>query len=103
MPNMLEFKECLDTIPAKWQKQRIRESYEQHMQIVIEEQRHYWNAKRLAIEKPDNILCIIVDCMDQTATIVPKFRQPIKWIEGRYVKTHLCGVLVHGLALYCYI
>ena len=35
--------------------------------------------------------------------MVPKFRQLVKGIEGRYVKTHLCGVLVHGLALYCHI
>ena len=63
-----------------------------HMQIVIEKRRHYWNVKHLAIEKPDDILCIIVDSMDQIATMVPKFRQPVKGIEGRYVKTHLCGV-----------
>ena len=88
---------------SRLEKQRIRESYERHMQIVIEERRHYWDAKRLAIEKPDNILCIIVDGMDQNTTMVPKFQQPIKGIEGRYMKTHLCGVLVHGLALYCHI
>ena len=73
------------------------------MQIVIEERRHYWNAKRLAIEKPDDILYIIVEGMDQNATMVPKFWQLVKGIEGRYVKTHLCGVLVHSLALYCHI
>ena len=73
------------------------------MQIVIEERRHYWDAKRIAIEKPDNMLCMIVNGMDQNTTMVPKFRQPVKGIEGRYVKTHLCGVLVHGLALYCYV
>ena len=73
------------------------------MQIVIEERRHYWDAKRLAIEKPDDILCIIVDSMDQNATMVPKFQQPVKGIEGHYVKIHLCGILVYGLALYCHI
>ena len=35
--------------------------------------------------------------------MVPKFRQTVKGIEGRYVKMHLCGVLVHGLGLYCHI
>ena len=53
--------------------------------------------KRIAIEKPNDILCTIVDGMDQNATMVPKFRQPVKGFEGRYMKTHLCEVLVHGL------
>ena len=35
--------------------------------------------------------------------MVPKFQQPVKWIEGRYVKTHLCGVLLPDLALYCHV
>ena len=68
-----EFKECLDAMPTKWQKKRIRETYERHMQIVIEEIRHYWDAKRIAIEKSDNMLCMIVDGMDQNTTMVPKF------------------------------
>ena len=41
--------------------------------------------------------------MDQNTTMVPKLRQSMKGIEGRYVKTHLCGVLVHGLALYTHV
>ena len=70
---------------------------------MIKERRHYWDAKRIAIEKPDDILCIIVDSMDQNTAMVPKFRQPVKGIEGLYGKTHLYRVLVHGLALYCHI
>ena len=49
------------------------------------------------------MLCLIIDGMDQNTTMVLKFRQSVKGIEGRYVKMHLCGVLVHGLDLYCYI
>ena len=45
-------------------------------------------------------MCLIVDGMDQNTTMVPKLRQTVKGIEGRYVKTHLCGVLVHGEGLY---
>ena len=45
-------------------------------------------------------MCLIVDGMDQNTTMVPKFRQSVKGVEGRYVKTHLCGVLVHGVGLY---
>ena len=33
-------------------------------------------------------------------TMVSKLRQLVKGIESRYVKTHLCGVLVHGVGLY---
>ena len=38
--------------------------------------------------------------MDQNTTMVPKIQQSVKRMEGRYVKTHLCGVLVHGEGLY---
>lgn len=43
---------------------------------------------------------LIVDGMDQNTTMVPKLRQSVKGVEGQYVKTHLCGVLVHGVGLY---
>ena len=49
---------------------------------------------------PSESICLIVDGMDQNTTMVSKLRQAIKGIEGRYVKTHLCGVLVHGEGLY---
>ena len=52
---------------------------------------------------PDESMCLIVDGMDQNTTMVPKLRQSVKGIEGRYVKTHLCGVLVHGVALYIHL
>jgi hypothetical protein len=32
--------------------------------------------------------------------MVPKMRQTMKNIESRFVKTHLCRVLVHGIGLY---
>jgi hypothetical protein len=41
-----------------------------------------------------------VDGMDQNTTMVPKMRQTVKNIESRFVKTHLCGVLVHSIGLY---
>ena len=49
---------------------------------------------------PTQSLCLIVDGMDQNTTMVPKLRQLVKSIESRYVKIHLCGVLVHGMGLY---
>ena len=33
-------------------------------------------------------------------TMVPKLRQAVKEIKGQYVKTYLCGILVHGEDLY---
>ena len=66
----------------------------------MEERRDYWKAKRNAILYPSESICLIVDGMDQNTTMVPKLRQAIKGIEGPYVKTHLCGVLVHGEDLY---
>jgi hypothetical protein len=49
---------------------------------------------------PDFFMSLIVDGMDQNMTMVPKMRQTVKNIESRFVKTHLCGVLVHGIGLY---
>ena len=48
---------------------------------------------------PTQSLCLIVDGMDQNTTMVPKLRYFVKGIESRYVKTHLCGVLVHNVNL----
>ena len=45
-------------------------------------------------------MCLIVDGMDQNTTMVPKLRQAVKGIKGRYVKIHLCGILVHREGLY---
>ena len=67
------------------------------------EEKDYWRAKQSAISQPDGSLCLIADDMDQNTTMVPKLRQSVKGIDGRYVKTHLCGVLVYGLALYTHI
>ena len=44
----------------------------------------------------DKSLCLIIDGMDQNTTMVPKLRQSVKGIEGRYVTTHLCGVVGKG-------
>jgi len=49
---------------------------------------------------PDIFMCLIVDGMDQNTTMIPKMRQTLKNIESQFVKTHLCGVLVHGIGLY---
>ena len=74
MPNMLGIQGMFGCNAGGVAKQRIQETYKRHMQIVIEERRHYWDAKRIAIEKPDDMLCMIVDGMDQNTTMVPKFR-----------------------------
>ena len=36
---------------------------------------------------PKESMCLIVDGMDQNTTMVPKLRQAVKGIEGRYVKS----------------
>ena len=47
--------------------------------------------------------CLIEDGMDQNTTMASKLLKLVKDIEERYVKTHLCGVLVHGVALYTHL
>jgi hypothetical protein len=45
-------------------------------------------------------MCLIVDGMDQNTTMIPKMRQTVKSTESRFMKTHLCRVLIHGMGLY---
>ena len=82
------------------QKQLVRERLNLHQAVQVEERKDYWRAKQNAILYPKESMCLIVDGMDQNTTMVPKLRQAVKGIEGRYVKTHLCGILVHGEGLY---
>jgi hypothetical protein len=55
------------------------------------------------MNEPDQYMSLIIDGMDQNTTWVPKFKQSVKGIESRYIKTHLCGVLVHGIGLHCHV
>lgn len=80
---------------------RIKELFMLHMRNQMEERRHYWIFKRSCYISPELYMCIIVDGMDQNTTMVPRMRQTVKNIEHRFVKTHLCGALVHGIGLYC--
>ena len=66
----------------------------------MEERKDYWKAKQNAVLYPNESMCLIVDGMDQNTTMVQKLRQAMKGIEGRYMKTHLCNILVHGEDLY---
>ena len=96
-----EYRTCWEastTNPA--QKQLVRERLNLHQVVQVEERKDYWRAKQNAILYPNKSMCLIVDGMDQNTTMVPKLRQAMKEIEGPYVKTHLCSILVHGKGLY---
>jgi hypothetical protein len=79
---------------------QIKELFLVHIRHQMEERRDYWLFKRSAMITPDFFMSLIVDGMDQNTTMVPKMRQTVKNIESHFVKTHLCGVLVHGIGLY---
>ena len=81
-------------------KHVVQERFNQHQAFQKQERRDYWLAKKEAIMFPTQSLCLIVDGMDQNMTMISKLRQLVKGIESRYVKTHLCGVLVLGVGLY---
>jgi len=78
----------------------IKEWYIIHIEHQMEERCDYWIFKRLAMITLDLYMCLIVDGMDQNTTMVPKMRQSVKNIESRFVKTHFCRILVHGIGLY---
>ena len=95
-----EYRTCLEPTKNPSEKHVVQERFNQHQALQRQERRDYWLAKQEAIMFPTQSLYLIVDGMDQNTTIVPKFRQLVKSIESRYVKAHLCGVLVHGMGLY---
>jgi len=81
-------------------KVKIKELYIVHIQIQMEERQNYKLFKRSAMITPNIFMCLIVDGMDQNTTMVLRMRQTVKNIISRFVKTHLCGVLVYGIGLY---
>ena len=95
-----EYRTCLEATKSPSEKLVVQERFNQHQALQRQERRDYWLAKEEAIMFPTQSLCLIVDGMDQNTTMIPKLRPLVKGIESRYVKTHLCGVLVHGVGLY---
>jgi hypothetical protein len=71
-----------------------------HIRYQMEKRCDNWLFKRSAMITPDFFMSLIVDGMDQNMTMVPKMRQTVKNIESCFVKTHLCGVLIHSIELY---
>jgi hypothetical protein len=71
--------------------------------MSLEEKMEYSRGRMAAINEPDQYLSLIIDGMDQNITWVPKFKQSVKGIESHNIKMHLCGVLVHGIGLYCHV
>jgi hypothetical protein len=96
-----EFTSTLEKVVSNTMKDRLKKIYQRHHELQRQERDTYEDVKLDARNRPDKFISIVVDGMDQNTTMVPKMRQTVKNIEGRYVKTHLCGVLVHGWSLYC--
>ena len=65
-----------------------------------QKKKNYWKAKNNAILYQNESMYLIVDGMDKNTTMVPKLQQAVKRIDGHYVKTHLCGVLVYEEGLH---
>ena len=82
-------------------KDRLKQIYQRHHELQRQERDAYEDVKLEARNRSDKVLSIVIDGMDQNTTMVPKMRQTMKNIEGQYVKTHLCKILVHSWGLYC--
>jgi hypothetical protein len=96
-----EFTSTLEKVINNTMKDRLKKIYQRHHELQRQERDAYEDVKLDARNRPDKFLSVVVDGMDENTTMVPKMRQTVKNIEGWYVKTHLCGVLVHGWGLYC--
>ena len=91
----------LEKLVSNNMKDKLKENYQKHYYLQLQERDAYEDVKLEARNRLDKYLSIIIDGMDQNTTMVSKIQQSVKNIEGRYVKTHLCGVLVHGWGLCC--
>ena len=98
-----DYKGSIKAMPNEHMKHAIHQSYNLHIDLTIEERINYSRARQATIESLDDIMTSIIDFMDQNTTIVPRFKQTVKGIDSRFVRTYFCGVLVHGISLYCHI
>ena len=87
-------------MPNERMKKVIQQFHNLYIDLTMEERKDYSQAQQAALESPNDIMTLIINDMDQNTTIVLRFKQMVKDIESRFVKTHLCGVLVHGIGLY---
>ena len=68
-----------------------------------QERQHYYTNRQLAIEKPKEVISIIIDGMDQNKTNVPHMIRVPKSCQNSWnLRTHLTGNLVHGRGNYGY-
>jgi hypothetical protein len=98
-----EYKNYRQSISDEGMKEKISRAYQLYLDMTLEERMEYSRGRSAAMNEPDQYMSLIIDGMDQNTTWIPKFKQSVKGIESRYIKTHLCGVLVHGIGLYCHV
>ena len=55
-------------------KDKLKENYEKHHYLQLQERDAYEDVKLEARNRPDKYLSIIIDGMDQNTTMVPKMR-----------------------------
>lgn len=72
-----------------------------HLFIQMQEGRDYWTFRCLCFIFLNFYMSIIVDNKDQNTNMVSKMRQLMMNIENEFVKTLICGALVHGVGMYC--
>jgi hypothetical protein len=82
-------------------KVAIREAFNNHMDEARKERLDY-HARRLRSKtNPEEILCIIIDGMDQSKTDLPHWRRDTKRTEQmQKCKTHVMGAIAHGHGSY---
>ncbi|XP_061195044.1 uncharacterized protein LOC133203240 [Saccostrea echinata] len=70
-----------------------------HNQRQMKERRYYYKKRELARGNPSHFLSIIIDGMDQSKTNLPHFTgRLMKGVDpNSFLKTHIQGVLNHGL------
>ena len=71
--------------------------------IYRQECQRYYTNRRLGTDNPNDYISLIADGMDQNKTNVPSLVRTPKSCQNLWnLRTHLMGVLVHGIGSYCF-
>ena len=97
-----EMKNAIETATDIKVRGRYIAMRNRHLCHVFDSRKLYSYWKEESRSSPEQSLCLIIDGMDQNTTTLPHFKRTPPRLEGnRFLKTHVCGVLVHGFKLFC--
>ncbi|XP_065906896.1 uncharacterized protein [Dysidea avara] len=84
------------------ERKRLEELLRDHISLQNQERQRYRKNQLEAAETPGGCLSLIIDGMDQNKTNIPSLVRVSKSCQNLWtLRTHLTGVVVHGLGHHC--